>query len=473
MKKRVMIIGLDCATPQLVFDRWSDDLPNIKSLVDGGVWGKLRSTDPPITVPAWMSMMTSKDPGRLGFYGLRNRVDYSYDKMSTANSTFVKEPTVWDILSERGKKVILIGVPQTYPPKPVNGEMVTCFLTPSTDKQFTYPASLKDEVQRVTGGYILDAVGFRADEEEKDRVLKTIYEMTEKRFRLAKHMVETRPDWDFFMMVEMGPDRIHHMFWKYTDPDHPKYIAGNKYESCIYDYYRFVDSQIGELLGKIDDETSVLIVSDHGARAMVGGVCFNEWLINEGYLVLKSRPDAPVPVEKCDVDWSRTKAWGSGGYYARLMLNVKGREPQGVIERGAEYEGVRAELIEKLKGLPDHNGSLMDTQVVRPEDVYKEVRGVPPDLFVYFGNLAWRSVGSIWPTKPDSVYTFENDTGPDDANHDYHGIFIMRERPGEQSLQAEGLNLKDVAPTVLSLLGEAVPADMDGKVITREQLARD
>jgi len=416
--------------------------------------------------------MTSKDPGQLGFYGLRNRVDYSYDKMSTANSTFVKEQTVWDVLSERGKKVILIGVPQTYPPKPVNGEMVTCFLTPSTDKQFTYPASLKDEVQRITGGYILDAVGFRADEEEKDRVLATIYDMTEKRFRLARHMVETRPDWDFFMMVEMGPDRIHHMFWKYTDPEHPKYVAGNKYESCIYDYYKFVDSQIGELLGKIDDQTSVLIVSDHGARAMIGGVCLNEWLINEGYLVLKSRPSAAVPIEKCDVDWSRTKAWGSGGYYARLMLNVKGREPQGVIEPGPEYEGIRAELIEKLKALPDHKGKPMDTQAVRPEDVYKEVRGVPPDLFVYFGNLAWRSVGSIWPAQPGSVYTFENDTGPDDANHDYHGIFIMRDHPGGQSLEAAGLNLKDVAPTVLSLLGEAVPADMAGKIITRKHLEK-
>jgi predicted AlkP superfamily phosphohydrolase/phosphomutase len=470
MKKRVMVIGLDCATPQLVFDRWLDELPNIKSLVDCGIWGNLRSSDPPITVPAWMSMMTSKNPGRLGFYGLRNRVDYSYEKLSTANSTFVKERTVWDILSELGKRVILIGVPQTYPPKPVNGEMVTCFLTPSTDKQFTYPAAFRDEVQRVTGGYILDAVGFRADEEEKDRVLKTIYEMTEKRFKLACHMVRTRKDWDFFMMVEMGPDRIHHMFWKYTDPEHPKYVPGNRFESSIHDYYKFVDARIGELLSEVDDDTSVLIVSDHGARAMVGGICFNEWLINEGYLVLKSRPQSAVPVEKCDVDWSRTRAWGSGGYYARLMLNVKGREPQGIIEPGSEYELLRSELIEKLCALPDHNGTQINTKVTRPEDVYSEVRGCPPDLFVYFGDLAWRSVGSIWPYAPETVYTFENDTGPDDANHDWHGIFIMKDSPGNKSVRASGLNLKDVAPTVLTLLGVDVPSDMEGKVVRRDSL---
>jgi predicted AlkP superfamily phosphohydrolase/phosphomutase len=462
-----MIIGLDCATPQLVFDRWLDDLPNIERLVQGGVWGKLRSTDPPITVPAWMSMMTSKNPGRLGFYGLRNRVDYSYEKMATANSTFVNEPTVWDILSKLGKKVILIGVPQTYPPKPINGEMVTCFLTPSTDKQFTYPASFRDEVQRVTEGYILDAVGFRADEQEKDRVLQTIYDMTEKRFRLACHMLETRREWDFFMMVEMGPDRIHHMFWKYTDPAHPKYVAGNKYENCIHEYYKFVDARIGEVLERLDSDTSVLIVSDHGARGMMGGICFNEWLIKEGYLALKNRPASASPVEKCDVDWGRTRAWGSGGYYARLMINVKGREPQGVVEPGDEYEKTRSELIGKLEALRDHTGTALNTKVVRPEDVYGEVRGVPPDLFVYFGDLSWRSVGSVWPEKPESVYTFENDTGPDDANHDWHGIFIMRDKPGLGSAKAEGLNLKDVAPTVLNLLGLDVPSDMEGKVVSR------
>lgn len=462
-----MIIGLDCATPQLVFDRWLDDLPNIRSLVQDGVWGPLRSTDPPITVPAWMSMMTSRNPGRLGFYGLRNRVDYSYDKMGTANSTFVKEPTVWDVLSKYGKKVILIGVPQTYPPRPVNGEVVTCFLTPSTEKQFTYPASLRDEVQRVTGGYILDAVGFRADEEEKDRVLATIYEMTEKRFKLAQHMVDTRTDWEFFMMVEMGPDRIHHMFWKYTDPVHPKYVPGNKYERSIHEYYKFVDAKIGELISKVGDETALLVVSDHGARAMIGGVCFNEWLVQEGYLVLRKRPETSQPVEKCDVDWSRTRAWGSGGYYARLMLNVKGREPLGVVEPGGQYDELRSELIKKLESLPDHTGTMMETRVVRPEDVYTEVRGFPPDLFVYFGDLSWRSVGSLWPERPESVYTFENDTGPDDANHDWHGIFIMRERRGAGSVRAEKLDLRDVAPTVLSLLGVEIPSEMEGRVIDR------
>ena len=200
---------------------------------------------------------------------------------------------------------------------------------------------------------------------------------------------------------------------------------------------------------------------------MIGGVCLNEWLIREGYLVLHRRPQKPSPVEQCDVDWGRTRAWGSGGYYARLMLNVRDREPQGIIRPGDEYEHTRSELKEKLAVLPDHEGNLMETFAVRPEEVYSEVRGVPPDLFVYFGNLSWRSIGSIWPEPPDSVCTFENDTGADDANHDWHGIFIMREGDGLASTRLEGLDLKDVAPTILTLLGVDVPTDMKGRAIRR------
>jgi predicted AlkP superfamily phosphohydrolase/phosphomutase len=455
---KVVVIGLDCAAPQLVFDQWREDLPNLNKLMSTGIWGKLRSTDPPITVPAWMAMLTSKSPGRLGFYGLRNRADYSYAKMSIPNSAQVKEATVWEILGRQGKQSILIGIPQTYPPKPINGHMVTCFLTPSTRNDFTYPKEFKQEVEAVTDGYILDCDNFRTD--DKDRILKQIFDMTAKRFRLAKHCLQTKP-WDFFMMVEMGTDRIHHGFWKYMDKTHLKYEPGNAYENSIKEYYQFCDAQIGELLAIIPDDTTVLVVSDHGARKMDGGICINEWLMREGYLTLKQMPATPAPIEKCDVDWERTRAWGSGGYYARLMINVQGREPQGTVAPGADYENLRQELITRLQALPDHAGRPMLTKVVRPEDVYPECRNIPPDLFVYFDDLNWRSVGSIG---LQDIYTFENDTGPDDANHDWHGIFIMRQGL-DTSQQRTDLDIKDVAPTILAQMGLAIPADMEGKVV--------
>ena len=120
-RRRVMVIGLDCAAPELIFDRWLDDLPNMKSLYEQGVHGELRSCDPPITVPAWSVMMSSKSPGRLGVYGFRNRADHSYDRYSIANSLAIKEDRLWEILTQRGKRSIVIGVPGTYPPKPLNG----------------------------------------------------------------------------------------------------------------------------------------------------------------------------------------------------------------------------------------------------------------------------------------------------------------------------------------------------------------
>ena len=144
-KKKVLVIGLDCAAPQLVFEEWIDQLPNFKRMVDQGVWGPLKSTIPPITVPAWQCMVTSKNPGQLGIFGFRNRSDYSYDNFWIANSAAIKEPAVWDVVGREGYKVGMIGVPQTYPPKPVNGFMVTDWLAPDTNAEYTFPDYIKDD----------------------------------------------------------------------------------------------------------------------------------------------------------------------------------------------------------------------------------------------------------------------------------------------------------------------------------------
>jgi predicted AlkP superfamily phosphohydrolase/phosphomutase len=465
--KKVLIIGLDCAAPQLVFDQWRDELPNLRGLMEAGIYGELESTVPPITVPAWSSMMASKDPGQLGFYGFRDRADYSYERMNIATSRMVREDRVWDILSRAGKKVVLVGVPQTYPPEPINGCMITCFLTPSTDSQYTYPLTLKGEIEDLVGKYMLDVENFRTD--DKDWLLGQIYRMTEQHFKVAKHLLREK-EWDFFMLVEMGPDRLHHGFWKYHDPTHPKHEPGNPYQNAIRDYYRYVDGEVGQMLELVDDNTVVIVVSDHGAKKMDGGICINEWLRREGYLVLKEEPGVEasageelVPLEKVEVAWDKTRAWGAGGYYGRLFLNVQGREPRGTIAPD-DYERVRDELREKLTGITDPHGNNIGTVVYKPQEVYSEIKGIPPDLIVYFGNLCWRSVGSFG---HGGIYASENDTGPDDANHAQEGLFIMydpKRKQGGQRIQ--GLHLMDVAPTVLNLMAIPIPEDMEGKAIT-------
>lgn len=457
-KKKVFVLGLDSIPPELLFDRWLDQLPNIKRLVSNSIYGAMKSTIPAITCPAWVSMMTSANPGRLGLYGFRNRSDYDYEGLSFANSKTIHQDTVWNVLSKIGKKVVVIGVPMTYPPKPVNGCMVTCFMTPDTKCDYTYPHELKAEVESVSNGYILDVEEFRSD--NKDPILRTIYDMTEKRFRLTRHFIRSK-EWDFFMVVEMGTDRIHHAFWKYFDEEHPKYISGSQYRDAILNYYKYLDVEIGETLKLLNDDTLILIVSDHGAKKMVGGICINEWLIQNGYLKLVQYPAESTPFNKLIVDWANTMVWGEGGYYGRIFINVKGREPRGIIAP-QHYEHFRNELIRKLEDLRDEKGRNIHTRVFKPEEIYSECNGIPPDLIVYYGDLFWRSIGSVG---TGTIWASENDTGPDDANHSQYGIFIMRNGKSQYGVRREGVTLYDVAPTILNYMGVKVPDDMEGKVL--------
>lgn len=453
--RRAMVIGLDCAPPQLVFDRWLSELPTLRKLAEHGQYGVLRSCDPPITVPAWASMTSSRNPGALGLYGFRNRTDRSYDGLAFADSRSVRVPRVWDILSARGRDVIVLGVPQTFPPSRVNGVMVSCFLTPDTrTSQYTYPAELKQEIEALVGHYMVDVENFRTN--EKDRLLAEIEEMTAKRFRVAEHLIETRP-WDLFFMVEMGTDRIHHGFWRFFDPEHRLYEPGNPYESAILDYYRRVDEKIGSLLRHAGEDTAVLVVSDHGAKRMDGGICVNEWLRREGYLALKEEPDGPARLAPDMIDWGRTIAWGEGGYYCRLFMNVRGREPRGLVAE-ADYERVRTELKERIEALGDERGRPIGTVAHRPEELYPETRGVAPDLLVYFGDLYWRSIGLVG---TGAIHVFENDTGPDDANHAHEGLYLIA-APGVEPGAGPQRDLRDIAPTLLTLLGERVPKEMEG-----------
>jgi predicted AlkP superfamily phosphohydrolase/phosphomutase len=458
---RVAVIGLDCATPTLLFDRMKDQVPNIRGLLEGSLRGELESITPPITVPAWACAMTGKTPGQLGIYGFRNRKDTTYEGLAIATSLAVKEPAVWDLLGEAGKKSLLIGVPPAYPVRPVEGWRVSCFLTPPSAEQYTHPKDLRAEVEEEVGEYVFDIPNFR--EQGLDFVLSQAHVMTEKRFKLARRLVRNKP-WDLFMMVEMGLDRLHHVFWQYCDPAHPKYEPGNRYETAFIDYYRMLDGEVGSLLEALPEDAVRILMSDHGARAMVGGVCFNDWLEREGYLTLSETLSGVTPIAKAPVDWSRTMAWGDGGYYGRLFLNVKGREPQGILEP-SRYESVRDELSRKLEDMKGPDGRPLGTRVFKPEQVYPEVRGVAPDLIVYFGDLEWRSVGTMGMAREGDVFTYENDTGPDGANHDRAGVFALSNLPGQPTGETEGLRLVDVGPTLMKLYGLPEPEGVQGRSI--------
>jgi len=420
MNKKIIIIGLDCASPNLVFNEFYDDLPNLRKIMENGVYNELESTIPPITVPAWMSMFTGKDPGELGIYGFTNRKNYDYHSFSLVSSQSVKYKKLWDIFTKIDKQSIVIGVPLTYPPSPLKGNMITGFLTPSFESNYTFPKQLKNELADNTGHFIFDVIDFRT--EDKERLLKDIYGMTNNHFKIANYLAKNKK-WDLFIMVEMGTDRIHHGFWALHDKNHPKHIK-SKFNSAIRDYYIHLDNKIGEFLNSIQDDYDVIIVSDHGIKPMFGGIAINEWLIKKGYLFLKEYPKKPVTINRLirenKIDWSKTKVWGNGGYHGKLFFNIKGREPLGVIEKN-ELNSFKSKLIKELRDIKDEDGNKMNTKVYEPKKIYNKVNNIPPDLIIYFDDLSWRCQGTIGNKK---VHIHENDIGPDDANHASHGIFI-------------------------------------------------
>jgi predicted AlkP superfamily phosphohydrolase/phosphomutase len=452
---KICVLGLDCAAPGIIFN--DERLVNIRRLMANGFYGRLESVIPPITVPAWMCMVTSQDPGSLGIYGFRNRTDYSYDGLGFVTSNSIQAPAIWDQLSKAGKKSIIVGLPPGYPPRRINGISVGCFLTPDTVKgEFTYPHEIKTQITERVGEYPTDVKGFRTD--DKEWLKNEIFEMSRKQWEVVRWMLKEK-EWEYFHFVDIGLDRMHHGFWDHFDKQHVLYKAGNAYEDLIPKYYRWIDEQIGSVLRLLDKNTIVLVVSDHGAQRLDGGIAVNEWLIQEGLLVLDEMPNKVTPFNKLKVNWAKTKVWSEGGYYARVFFNMQGREPQGTIP-AADYSAFQDEMKARFEALTDDKRRPLNSLVFKPKDIYKNVRNVAPDLIVHFGQLFWRSIGSVG---HGQVHVQENDTGPDACNHAQYGMFILAAPNSALRGVYEGARLLDIAPTLLDLAGYEIPAAMQGR----------
>lgn len=462
--RRVAVIGIDCLTPQLLFDRYLDVLPTFARLAASCPHGTLRSTIPPITVPAWMCMATSQDPGQLGLYGFRNRADHGYGELRVVDATWLPPtPALWQLLSRRRRRSIVVGVPLTWPPRPIVGELVCGIPVPAGADAFTHPPELRAELDEVAGGdgYPIDVDGFRGA--DRAQLLGRLARLRDTRFDVVERLATTRA-WDLLFMVEMGVDRLHHAFWADAHDDHPDHDPDSPFRDAIRDYYVALDARLGRLLEVLGEDTAVLIVSDHGARTMRGGVRFNEWLIREGLLTLARRPAATARLSMDDVDWSRTKAWADGGYYARVFCNVRGREPRGVVD---DLPAFTAELRARLQAMPGPSGAPLGHRVFEPATTFRDVRGAAPDLIVFPGDLELRANATVLPSADvpaaEAIFSAENDTGADGANHAVDGVVLYRPARGAAAPPGRvHASLYDVAPTVLSLLGEPIPAHMIG-----------
>lgn len=454
--KRVFVLGWDGVPPSIAFDELLDEMPNLKKLLANSIYGPLRSTKPPITVPAWMSMMTGCDPGQLGLYGFRHHKPGDYKEIWIPDSKSVNHPRVWDIVSAAGGEVVVIGVPPTYPPTKVNGILVSGFLAPDTSCPFTYPSSLSKEISDIVGDYKLD-VFYRT--EKKDDLCEDLFDMTIKRHELAKHFLKARP-WNLFVLMEVGSDRLHHGFWKYYDKSHPRYEEDAHFRSTFIKYYKLLDKNLGEILELIPEDSLFLLVSDHGAKARKGAFCINQWLREQGLLSLVNEPKDPVRFEDLEIDWKKTKAWAWGGYYARIFINTEGYEKDGCVAP-EDYEDFRNHLIHLLHTIKGPNGEDWIIEVDKPEDVYEDCTGDYPDLMLYIDDLRWRASSSIG---HESLYFYDDSIGPDDAVHDWFGIFVAK-RPLSEEHGIVVRSILDITPTILEHMNLKTPDYMKGAPI--------
>lgn len=452
---RLCMLGLDGLSPDLLFvDYWSQ-MPNFARLANSGRRQRLRSCEPPITVPAWACMMTGHNPGQLGCYGFHDRANRSYSERRLASSLSYMAPPLWTRLSWAQLRCRVLGVPQTYPVKPLLGTMVTGALTPDLALPYAvYPDHKATGLERCAPPYRCDVDDFRALTPEA--LVASVTALTEGTFAVVDDWL-AQDDWDFFMAVDMGADRLQHGLWSLCRAEHPHFVAQHPLASALEDYYRKLDGYVGRAMDKLRPDDVLMVVSDHGAQAMHGGFALNDWLVAEGLLVLKqgwTPAEANTRFEPSAVDWPRTRAWADGGYVGRIYLNVRGREPEGLVDPNA-IDAVCARITQGIKALPEHGHG--PHRVLRPEALYGETAHIAPDLLVYMGALRLRVLASLG---HESLWPTTNDTGFDAANHAHDGVLVMG--PCAPSDQAAA-SLYDIAPSVLRHFGLEVPTSMRGQ----------
>ncbi len=501
MASRILTIGIDGGNLELV-NRF--DLPHIRSLQGKGSWGNLLTVVPPVTAPAWVSFLTGRNPGKHGVFEFMRRQPDSYD-LSPVNSSSIQSPTFVDIISHRGRKAVLVNVPVTYPPRPLNGLCVTGLLTPSQESEYTYPRELKREIESRIKDYVIFSDVIYAPGREEEFLLG-LENQVEKRTELIRYLLDNY-QWDFFMAIYNATDTVQHGLWGYTDPRSHTYDFPNRkiFASGIERIYRKVDESIGRLTARVGGETDIILMSDHGAGSLYWFLHVNIFLLRQGYLKIKRRPRSQVKLALFrlgftlkniyqlayriglgrsrraldakrtrrkllarlflsfeDVDWKRTVAY-SRGYIGQIFLNVRGREPEGIVSRGDEYRRLRERIIADLRQLvtPDGKAKLI-SEVYLSEDLYSGpyVDQAPDITFltenmetVAFGNFEFSSRRVIEPAftgisghhRMKGMYSF---SGPS---------FLPRGR-------CRDLSILDLAPLILYLLDLPVDRDMDGRV---------
>ena len=469
---RVLVIGLDGASWDILEPLIQDGkLPTFDRLYQEGSHGILMSTVPPITPPAWTSMVTGMNPGNHGIFDMVS-VDKDYNRLLPLSSD-VKTKTIWDLV----KNCVVIDFPVSYPPKKINGVIISGMFTPDRTKEFTYPDTLKKEILEDFPDYTFD-LHWERYEGKKNQLLKNLYRMTDTRVELLYKFLES--DWEFMFVVFTGTDRLQHVAWH-----SPELTA----------YYQYLDKVLQDILEKIDRTPTILfIVSDHGFGEVKKVVHINTFLVKEGYLHLRLKPQKSllgrmgvteesvfrlfnrfvtmdtrlvlkypqltrmvrrILPRKCtfdfehDVDWAKTKAFFTGfGVY----INRVSRFSQGIIDNN-----IVTEIVEKLQDIKDiETGENVLEAIYRKEDIYSgPFLSEAPDIVILprEGYALSEQLGEM-----------TEDAGYLKADHRPEGMYMVWGSGIKTGTRMQAV-IHDIAPTVLHILRVPLPPELDGRVL--------
>ncbi|PYT16846.1 MAG: hypothetical protein DMF51_03620 [Acidobacteria bacterium] len=499
---RVVVLGLDGATFDVIKPLVLEGkLPHFSKLLNEGCCHELGSTVPAMSFPAWSSFLTGMNPGRHGIYDFMARRPHSYESQFI-NATWRKADSFAKILSEAGRRVALLSVPLTYPPEQINGVVISGFDAPGiggvADASAIHPPGLRSTLRQVVGEYPISA---NLEALSGGMLLSGLDDTMSRKAKAALHLYKGEP-WDCFVLVLGETDAVAYHFWSH-------------YEGAIESIYRRADTILGEFLACLGDDTTLLVMSDHGHGGNgAKGISLNRWLQRQGLLRYRATGEGgwggggwhrrlarsvlnlcksfglkvtPVPIKKLlirrtriasrmeswlrfsHLDWRRTQVYSEEGSYPSLWLNVRGREPMGVVEPGA-YESLRDDVVRRLREWsdPESNRKVVN-RVYRREEIYQgPYTSQAPDLTIEWNlddGYSYVNRRSTGPGEPIFSLDGKQRTGLKSGYHRNEGILMAYGSRVRAHAELRRPTLIDLAPTILYLAGAAVPGDMDGRIL--------
>jgi predicted AlkP superfamily phosphohydrolase/phosphomutase len=438
--RRVVFIGLD-GTPYTFMRRLIEEgrAPNVARLAEQGSLLRMDSMWPWVSSVAWSTMMTGVNPGKHNIFGFIDRDPATY-KQYIPTSRHMRAKTLWEVLSEAGKRVIVVNVPVTYPPRQVNGILVGGFLSPNLDKA-VYPASYVPILKSL--GYVVDADPWKA-RESKDLALQEVNAVLDARIRTLFHLLD-REEWDYLHLHVMETDRLHHFLWQQMEGGHPTYAP------AFFDFYRRIDDMLGQLAARLDEDTTLIWMADHGFCTIKKEVYVNRWLVDNGWLKLRNiPPDRKEGLNEIDPT-SLAYSLDPG----RVVIRVRGREKEGCVAPGAEYKALRGEIAAAALALrdPDDGAPIFQAAFRREELYHGPYLEQAADLILapYDG---YDPKGALY----KETLTYKGDELVGMHTYDDAMLYV-----GGRVISQTRFSVLNVMPTILNLMGVPQPAGLDGE----------